>query len=183
VPRFLLNDLTRYWRTVTVDFVYKQRAEAGRKWALRNAKLRMSRKLVFASGLLRCFFCHLDPDAAEARNALTAPQNDVSKLLEYLENQLSQVPLELLARAASRPFIKKASAKSLFDSYNQFLAVLDDGEKRKELEELTEPTQLSTSRAWQEIRQLSHDFHGALLDLFFGEDTELRRLSVEYAVF
>jgi predicted nucleotidyltransferase len=27
IPRFLLNDLTRYWRTVTVDFVYKQRAE------------------------------------------------------------------------------------------------------------------------------------------------------------
>ncbi len=27
VPRFLLNDLTRYWRTVTVDFVYKQRAD------------------------------------------------------------------------------------------------------------------------------------------------------------
>jgi hypothetical protein len=43
VPRFLLNDLTRYWRTVTVDFVYKQRADAGKKWALRNAKLRMSR--------------------------------------------------------------------------------------------------------------------------------------------
>lgn len=34
VPRFLLNDLTRYWRTVTVDFVYKQRAEPGKNWAL-----------------------------------------------------------------------------------------------------------------------------------------------------
>lgn len=43
VPRFLLNDVTRYWRTVTVDFVYKQRSEAGKKWALRNAKLRMLR--------------------------------------------------------------------------------------------------------------------------------------------
>ncbi len=33
VPRFLLNDIVRYWRTVTVDFVYKQRdRESG--WAL-----------------------------------------------------------------------------------------------------------------------------------------------------
>ena len=182
VPRFLLNDLTRYWRTVTVDFVYKQRAEAGRKWALRNAKLRMSRKLVFASGLLRCFFCHLDPEAAEARDALAAPQNDASKLLTYLESQLTQVPLELLAQAASRPKIDKSTAKKLFDSYNQFLAALDDRDKREELESLREP-QLSTSKAWQEIRQISRDFHSALLDLFFGEDAELKRLSVEYAVF
>jgi hypothetical protein len=58
VPRFLLNDLTRYWRTVTLDFVYKQRAEAGKKWALRNAKLRMSRKLVFASACFVGFFAN-----------------------------------------------------------------------------------------------------------------------------
>ena len=51
IPRFLLNDLTRYWRTITVDFVYKQRAVNDKKWALRNAKLRMSLKLIFAAKL------------------------------------------------------------------------------------------------------------------------------------
>jgi len=133
VPRFLLNDLTRYWRTVTVDFVYKQRAEGGEKWALRNAKLRMSRKLVFASGLLRCFFCHLDPAAAGAREALAAPKPDMTKLLTYLESELAQTPLELLARASLELTSQRATARKLFDSYDRFLSVLDNSEKREVL--------------------------------------------------
>lgn len=133
MPRFLLNDLTRYWRTVTVDFVYKQRAEGGEKWALRNAKLRMSRKLVFASGLLRCFFCHLDPAAAGAREALAAPKPDMTKLLTYLESELAQTPLELLARASLELTSQRATARKLFDSYDRFLSVLDNSEKREVL--------------------------------------------------
>jgi len=60
VPRFLLNDIVRFWRTMAVDFASKQRDRGGEGWGLRNAKLRMSRKLIFASGLLVCFACNLD---------------------------------------------------------------------------------------------------------------------------
>ena len=62
VPRFLLNDIVRFWRTMAVDFASKQRDREGSGWGLRNAKLRMSRKLIFASGLLVCFSASLDPE-------------------------------------------------------------------------------------------------------------------------
>lgn len=182
VPRFLLNDLTRYWRTVTVDFVYKQRAEDGKKWALRNAKLRMSRKLIFASGLLRCFFCQLDPNAAAARDALGPPHFDTTKILTYLEDELRQTPLDLLARAARRTAIETPTKVKLFDSYNRFLDVLDDGEKRGELENLKE-SDIETSVVWKEISELSRGFHSGLLELFFGKDKELCDISTQYGVF
>ena len=45
-----------------VDFASKQRDRAGEGWGLRNAKLRMSRKLIFASGMLVCFSPKLDSE-------------------------------------------------------------------------------------------------------------------------
>lgn len=59
VPRFLFNDVARYWRTMAVDFAYKQRTRPDGGFALRNFKLRLSRKLLFLAGMVACFECHL----------------------------------------------------------------------------------------------------------------------------
>ena len=181
VPRFLLNDVTRYWRTITVDFVYKQRSDAGAKWALRNAKLRLSRKLVFTSGLLRCFFCHLDPEAEEARKDLDK-NNDPTKLAAYMEAQLALTPLQLLARAASRPAISNSTARLLFESYDGFLALLDAKEDREELARLV-PHDLDKSEVWAKVRKFGRDFQTGLTQLFFGQDEELTKLMIEYGIF
>ena len=182
IPRFLLNDFTRYWRTITVDFVYKQRAD-DRKWALRNAKLRMSRKLIFAAGLMHCFFCYLDNAAAEAINVLKSDAKDVSPLTEYLEKQLALPPLEVLGKACVQLSIAQDTARSLFDSYDRFLLILDNPEKRSELEEAHSHEDLRSSRVWKEMGGISREFHRSLVALFLKGHEGLCELTMEYGVF
>lgn len=47
---FLLNDVIRFWRTMTVDFMFKT-TEEEKPWGIRNVKLVFSRKLMYTSGL------------------------------------------------------------------------------------------------------------------------------------
>lgn len=183
VPRFLLNDLTRYWRTVTVDFVYKQVADQDKKWALRNAKLRMSRKLVFAAGLLCCFFCDLDESAAEARKALQPPARELSLLLKYLDDQFALSPLEIVAKACLDLHIRAETSLTLFNSYDRFLAVLNDEQKRDELARAHSHEDLRTSSAWKEVREVTQPFHQALVTLFLTDDVRLNKLTMEYGIF
>jgi hypothetical protein len=83
-PRFLLNDLVRYWRTIAVDFESKMRARKGEGWGLRNAKLRLSRKALFAGGLLPVLDCYRYPAA---------------DMLGYLDERMSVPPLDRIADA------------------------------------------------------------------------------------
>ncbi len=182
IPRFLLNDLTRYWRTVTVDFVYKQRAENDKKWALRNAKLRMSRKLIFAAGLAHVFFCHLDDAAEEARKALKDAK-DVSVLTDYIGQQLTLTPLEIIAKACLDLRIRPDTAKAIFDNYDRFLAILDDAKKRGELGEAQTHQDLRESEVWKQVGAVSRPFHEGLVALFLRDDERLKALTMEYGVF
>jgi hypothetical protein len=85
VPRFLQNDIARYWRTLAVDFAYKRRQRAGRGWALRTAKLRLSRKLTYAAGLVMCYSCASDPDI-QSINASEAGSNGANQIVTHLAN-------------------------------------------------------------------------------------------------
>jgi hypothetical protein len=70
IPRFLLNDVVRFWRTMAVDYANKYRGRAGEKWAVRNIKLRMSRKLLFVSGLFMCISWKLAPHEPNDKDLL-----------------------------------------------------------------------------------------------------------------
>lgn len=180
VPRFLLNDIVRYWRTITVDFVEKQRGQAGYGWGLRNAKLRMSRKLIFASGLLSCFSCDI-LSTAEARKELLKDHTTIA-MEEHLRNFVRKSPLEILATFLLELSIKRSTARKLFSAYNAFLAVLNDAKKRDRLKNLHYDS-VSDDKVFNEVRQQGHEFQEGLTSLFFRDNEKLRDLTIFYGLF
>lgn len=122
VPRFLLNDLIRFWRTMCVDFAYKQKEQKGKKWALRNIKLRMSRKLIFLKGLLMCYSCY--------KNSKLKNENEViSHLYELAKLRPLEIIIEVLKEEVSPDDLYR-----LLNDYDCFLKNLLDTEIRTHLE-------------------------------------------------
>jgi len=179
VPRFLLNDIVRFWRTMAVDFASKQRDRAGKGWGLRNAKLRMSRKLIFASGLLVCFSPYLDPDL---QSQISTDKNDIKlKLVNHIRDHVTMTPLEIVARSVDRYGVADHVARDLFGSYSEFLRILDDEKSRKELESLRSEDS-RTDSTFQRVREISRSFESAL-DYIFFENKQIAPLTRKYGVF
>lgn len=60
VPRFLLNDVVRHWRTVAVDYQAKNWQRISQEgWGLRYLKLKISRKLAFAGAVAPLLKLHV----------------------------------------------------------------------------------------------------------------------------
>jgi hypothetical protein len=177
VPLFLLNDIVRLWRTMTVDYATKkwQRSSAG--WALRNTKLRMSRKLLFVKGMLLCFLC--DEHFAGAPTA-AEPELVQADLLRICFDLSRRPPVELLAET----LLKYADAKTgklIMGAYDRFLAMLNDLEMRETLKKLRFDE--ADNPLFEQQRQNTRDFRDGLETLFFGSNDRLTKLTQRYGVF
>lgn len=168
-PRFLLNDLVRYWRTIAVDFEAKHRQRGGQdpKWVMRNAKLRLSRKILFAGGLVPVLLCR----ELEARDHA-----------EFLVAQLAAPPTDRLAAA----FLLTGGSGGLdtgartLAAYDRWIGVLADGDARAALGALTREDR-HDSALWREVRDLGVQVQTGLLALLF--QTELAPVAQEFLVF
>lgn len=101
--------MIRYWRTIGVDFESKMRDRKGEGWGLRNAKLRLSRKALFAGGLLPVLECYRHPSEA---------------MLDYLDERMSVPSLDRIADAFADHGAVDPGVRTL-RAYDEFLAILD----------------------------------------------------------
>jgi hypothetical protein len=174
IPRFLLNDVVRFWRTMAVDYANKYRARASEKWALRNIKLRMSRKLLFVSGLFMCISWKLSPQRTAGPNLLA------QELVDHLHRWTQRPPLESLAEIIEQ--YAPALADDIFNSYDSFLQLLSDRERRDALEQLL-PEAAYKNEVFLAARTVSDKFGGALTKLLFESNDDVSQLAKRYGVF
>lgn len=116
-PRFLLNDMVRYWRQITVD--YQAKAPAGThepKAVLRYLKLLITRKNLAASSIL----------------PLLVPRDDTVPWDVYLESLYALPPLARLATVTEHaPGDVKDAVRTVFRVIDLFVQRTDDAEKRQ----------------------------------------------------
>lgn len=181
VPRFLLNDIVRYWRTMCVDYASKHRERQGQGWALRNAKLRLSRKLIFVSGLLTCYSCYLEEPAGASTLFEDPNPGSLAPLLGHLTRFVDRTPLEIVADSLER-YASPTTAAKLMGAYDRFLELLNDGEARDRLKQL-KSYEARRDPVFGRVREISNEFQSALTSLFFDDHPKLADLTRKYGIF
>lgn len=170
VPRFLLNDIVRFWRTMCVDFAYKQREQGGEKWALRNIKLRLSRKIIFVKGLLMC------------ASGYQKPEVSIAELKSKFNEIVSLKPLDFIVDELIKYQIPDKWIIQLLSTYDKFLAMLNDDHLRGHIKDLPMKDVYKDER-FLEARNNAHLFQEALDHIFFYEDTALKDFTLKYGLF
>lgn len=165
---------------MAVDFAYKQHSRGSDGYALRSLKLGISRKLIYASGLISCFWC--DPAiSGQDPSELFKYQRSIASLTEMI----SLTPLERVAKFyllhCSTPSMKEA-ARLFFDAYDQFLELLSDPGKRDALKRLS-VEEMYGDKCFLEAREIKLRFKEAIRQTFLQKDSPLYSRILEFGVF
>ena len=137
---FLLNDIIRYWRTICIDLENKVRAH-NKPRDIRLIKLRFSRMLLYASGVL----------AIGQGYRLSAEDK-----LESLQSLLGEWPIDRIWSVVGE------KAEPVLDLYACFLKALDTPSVRQALEEGQE------SQDFMDLSEKARLFRDGLHSLFEG---------------
>lgn len=153
-PRFLLNDLNRYWFTVAVDYQAKRWERLSQGWGVRYLKLLISRRLSYVGSVLPLLLCSAEQPAA----------------LESLVGAYGRPPLSRIANLASRDdFQERDELRTVLRCANRFNEVLSDDTTRRELEEVgpVRPAQGAVP-LFDEMHELTNELDSALRRIFTG---------------
>lgn len=166
IPRYLLNDLVRFWRTMAVDFGSKRWRRGDSQ--LRLAKLRISRKILFAGPLA---------------TVLLVPQktDTIRELPDYLRKSLEAPPLAQIAKHTDSLNAESHEAiKTLLLNYDHFIAILS-GTERAALKGTTDDSK-SREEIKNECREIGDNIQSSLEKIFF-EDPLFKESFRRYSVF
>jgi predicted nucleotidyltransferase len=179
VPQFLLNDVVRYWRTMAADFASKMWERQQRGWGIRNAKLRFSRKLLFASGLLTCFMWSLFPPDDVDR--ITSYDELAPRLTEYILEQTRLSPIDVVAKVLLAKELYD-TARQVIGAYDAFLGIIADADNRRILEKLDRDAAVDDP-VFAKVREITRPFREGILQLFFDDDPALAGFMRKFGVF
>lgn len=130
VPRFLLNDLARYWRTLTIDYQAKTPGLPGQStYSLRYLKLLLSRKFTYAASILPLLVAGIENSDPNER----ARADDVA----YFTEVFSQTPILRFLQASQTLLASGAMAQ-------------DESALRETLLIVEQVNQLLGDKAWRE---------------------------------
>lgn len=154
LEKFLLNDIIRYYRTITTDFQYKVDQDS-KAWGLRNIKLRFSRKILYFAGILTI---------AESAN-----KSESEDKLEIISQLLDTPVLERVfiiskSYTNSNPTVLE-KLTSIFNHYEIFLKNISDTEKRKELEAIEKKEDRLNNHLYLTLSECSNGFTKDLFEL------------------
>ncbi len=183
IPHFLLNDFARYWRTMTVDYAYKQRSRGNDGFALRSIKLGMSRKLIFMAGMLACFNCHLDYELEERNHKYE--RSNLLEVLDSMKMTFDNTALDIVAETLLKYEKHEKlwpSVTKLFGAYDAFIGLLDDAEKRSRLSKLT-PSEMEDDPVYRDARKIRHSFREAIHEIFLTPGNPISELAIRFGVF
>lgn len=200
VPRFLLNDAVKYWRTIAVDYQAKRwdelnipvtmTPEGGAnqvcrpKWGLRYIKLRSSRKLAFTGTLVSLFMPRI---------------LDVRVDEEFMAEQFAMPPLARLAQLID--VISEddyATLGEIFALANEFSGNFNNREFREATASVEHPRIASDNKIFSDARAKTQRLEIALETLFqstrplncdappidgFEQPLSLRQITCRYMLF
>ncbi len=141
IARFLLNDIIRYYRTITIDFEYKT-AEAKKSWGLRNIKLTYSRKLIYFAGILMV--------------AQTFDKSREEKIKNF-HQLINKTPLQRIDE-----IISDNCKEDIYSLYNKFLITISDKEQRDDLNKILTIND-KKSDLFNELKKESKEFSTLLI--------------------
>lgn len=158
VPRFLLNDLLRYWRTLTID--YQAKSPARSMYSLRYLKLIVSRKLTFAASLL--------PLLALAERGKTEHADDFAEVLTevYSQPALIRFVNSVAQLSQDSPELVELG-KDVLRIADKFNGLVGDPEWRSRVDEASRAGDTKDQPDFAEARRLGSDLQDKLEEMFF----------------